>query len=139
MLSRDEFGPSSSWFLEPEGLESPVAVRPQGKERSLGRQRVAVISLYLLALGCSKTARGFLRSSLVAVDDGTKVASQAGRSWILVGRSQDLDLLFPSLDSPALEGFAACPAALWWLGHRQEKHRKVSRGFSGCIYFLRLV
>ena len=54
VLSRDEFEPSSSWFLEPEGLESPTAVQPQGKERSLGRRRVAAISLYLLALGCGR-------------------------------------------------------------------------------------
>lgn len=54
VLSRDEFKPSSGWFPEPEGLESPIAAQPQGKERSLGRRRVTVVCLYLLVLGCGK-------------------------------------------------------------------------------------
>ena len=54
VLSRDEFEPSSSWLLEPGGLDTPIAVQPQGKERSLGRRRVTVISFYLLALGWGK-------------------------------------------------------------------------------------
>lgn len=60
--------------------------------------------------------RGFLRSWRVAVDE-TKVASQVGRRWILVRRSQGQDLLCPLLDLAALEDFSGCPAALRWPGH----------------------
>lgn len=49
VLSRDEFEPSSGWCLE-----SPIAVQPQGKKRSLGRRQMTAVSLYLLALGWGK-------------------------------------------------------------------------------------
>lgn len=129
-LSKDEFEPSSSGFLEPEGLESPTAV--PGEMAGDCDQPLSARSGVR-----ERPRRGFLRSSRVAVGDGTNVASQIGRSWIFARRSQDLDLLRPRLDSAALEGFAGCPTALGWLGHTQKKHGKVSCGFSSCIYFFK--
>ena len=44
------------------------------------------------------------RRSIWHVGNGTKETSQTGRSWVLVRRTRGRDLLYPSLDSAALEG-----------------------------------